>query len=113
MNNDADFGNMRVLAAHEVVFFESVQIVQPVEWEETDDEFAQVHWVQCTKCSEHRVVPSGQYVIVQSGDMKLFCRVVGGPSHLVKRQHFDKISKAALMMLFDDVRHDTRNIYQE
>ena len=88
MNNDTDIGNMRVLAAHDVVFFEPVQAVQPVEGEETDDEAAQVKWVQCTKCSEHCVVPSGQYLTFQSGDVKFFCRFVGATCHLVKRRRF-------------------------
>ena len=43
MNNNVDIGNMRVLAAHDVVFFEPVQAVQSVEGKDTDDEAAEVN----------------------------------------------------------------------
>ena len=88
MNNDADIGNMRVLDARDVVFFEPVQVVQLVEGKAPDDEAAHFHWAQCTKCSEHRVVTNGQYLTFQSDDVTYFCRFVGATCHFVKRWRF-------------------------
>ena len=87
MSNDADIGNMRVLGGHEVVFLDPVQGVEPVDGDETDDcATPQVNWVQCTKCNERRVVPSGQYLSFQRGDVKYCCRFVGATCQLVKRR---------------------------
>ena len=44
------------------------------------------NWLECSKCNEWRIVPSGQFLTFQGHDVKFFCSLVGASCHFVKKR---------------------------
>ena len=64
------------------------------------DEFASVHaadddddghWLVCTKCSERRLVPRGQFCTFQKGEVRFFVQVCASELSLDEAQAFGLI----------------------
>ena len=59
-----------------------------VHWADDDDDG---HWLVCTKCSERRLVPRGQFCTFQKGEISCFVQVCASDLFLDKAQAFGLI----------------------
>ena len=53
---------------------------------EPDEEEPVDNWVECSKCNEWRIVPSGQFLTFHGCDVKFCCLLVCASCHLVKKR---------------------------